>query len=60
MPGEASGFFEFYLHGSLNSFSVQASKQNIDMVQLARHDLDVELPGALVECEPFSPSRSWA
>jgi Tfp pilus assembly protein PilX len=36
MPGEASGFFEFYLHGSLNSFSVQASKQNIDMVQLSR------------------------
>jgi Tfp pilus assembly protein PilX len=36
MPGEASGFFEFYLHGSLNSFSVQASKQNVDMVQLMR------------------------
>jgi hypothetical protein len=36
MPGEASGFFEFYLHGALNSFSVQASKQNIDMVQLSR------------------------
>jgi hypothetical protein len=36
MPGEASGFFEFYLHGSLNSFSVQSSKQNIDMVQLTR------------------------
>jgi Tfp pilus assembly protein PilX len=36
MPGEASGFFEFYMHGSLNSFTVQASKQNIDMVQLSR------------------------
>jgi Tfp pilus assembly protein PilX len=36
MPGEASGFFEFYLHANLNSFSVQASKQNIDMVQLSR------------------------
>jgi hypothetical protein len=36
MPGEASGFFEFYLHGSLNSLSIQASKQNVDMVQLMR------------------------
>jgi Tfp pilus assembly protein PilX len=36
MQGEASGFFEFYLHGSLSSFSVRASKQNLDMVQLAR------------------------
>jgi hypothetical protein len=35
-PGEASGFFEFYLHGSLNSLSIRASKQNIDMVQLTR------------------------
>lgn len=35
-PGEASGYFEFYLHGSLSSFQVKNSKQNIDMVQLAR------------------------
>jgi hypothetical protein len=34
--GEASGYFEFYLHGSASSFSVKSSKQNIDMVQLAR------------------------
>ena len=34
--GEASGFFEFYLHGSANSFSTRASKQNIDMVQMMR------------------------
>jgi Tfp pilus assembly protein PilX len=34
--GESSGFFEFYMHGSLTSFSVKSSKQNIDMVQLAR------------------------
>lgn len=35
-PGEVSGFFEFYLHGSLNSFSVKNSQQNIDMVQVMR------------------------
>jgi Tfp pilus assembly protein PilX len=34
--GEASGFFEFYMHGSLSSFSVRSSKQNVDMVQLSR------------------------
>jgi Tfp pilus assembly protein PilX len=36
MQGEASGFFEFYMHGSLSSFSIRASQQNINMVQLAR------------------------
>jgi Tfp pilus assembly protein PilX len=35
-PGEANGYFEFYLHGSLSSFQVRNSKQNIDLVQLAR------------------------
>ena len=35
-PGEANGFFEFYLHGSLSSFQVRNSKANIDLVQLAR------------------------
>jgi len=34
--GEAAGYFEFYLHGSANSFSTRASKQNIDMVQMMR------------------------
>lgn len=35
-PGEANGYFEFYLHGSANGFTVHNSKQNIDMVSLAR------------------------
>ena len=35
-PGEANGFFEFYLHGSANGFTVRNSKQNIDMVSLSR------------------------
>ena len=34
--GEAAGYFEFYLHGSANSFSTRASKQNLDMVQMMR------------------------
>jgi hypothetical protein len=34
--GEANGYFEFYLHGSANGFTVHNSKQNIDMVSLAR------------------------
>ena len=34
--GEAAGYFEFYLHGSANSFSTRASRQNIDMVQMMR------------------------
>jgi hypothetical protein len=35
-PGEASGFFEFYMHASLNSLSIRASQQNLNMVQLMR------------------------
>jgi Tfp pilus assembly protein PilX len=35
-PGEASGFFEFYLDGNANSLSVHQSKQNIDMIQLIK------------------------
>lgn len=35
-PGEANGFFEFYLHGSASGFTVRNSKQNIDMVSLSR------------------------
>jgi Tfp pilus assembly protein PilX len=31
--GEASGYFDFYLHGSLASFSTKFSQQNLDMVQ---------------------------
>jgi Tfp pilus assembly protein PilX len=34
--GESNGFFEFYLHGSANGFSVRNSKQNLDMVSLSR------------------------
>jgi hypothetical protein len=36
MAGEASGFFEFYLHGSATSFNVHNSEQNINMVRLMR------------------------
>jgi hypothetical protein len=35
-PGEANGFFEFYLHGSAVGLTIRNSKQNIDMVQLAK------------------------
>ena len=36
VAGEASGFFEFYLHGSASAFSVRNSQQNLDMVQVMR------------------------
>ena len=35
-PGEASGFFEFYLDALANRFSVRNSTQNINMVQFMR------------------------
>jgi Tfp pilus assembly protein PilX len=41
IPGEASGFFEFLLDSGANSFNIQNSKQNIDMVNIlkANHTL---------------------
>ena len=35
-PGEAAGYFDFYIHGSVSSASIRSSRQNIDMVQLMR------------------------
>jgi hypothetical protein len=35
-PGEAAGYFDFYINGSISSLSIRASKQNIDLVQLMR------------------------
>jgi hypothetical protein len=34
--GESSGYFDFYIHGSISSLSLRSSKQNLDMVQLMR------------------------
>jgi len=36
VAGEASGFFEFYLHSGADSFSIRNSQQNLDMVQVMR------------------------
>ncbi|HEX6210642.1 MAG TPA: PilX N-terminal domain-containing pilus assembly protein [Methylomirabilota bacterium] len=36
MAGEASGFFEFYLHSGADSFTIYNSEQNIEMVRLMR------------------------
>jgi hypothetical protein len=35
-PGESNGYFEFYLHGSALGLTIHNSKQNIDMIQLAK------------------------
>jgi Tfp pilus assembly protein PilX len=37
--GEASGYFEFYLHGSATAFSIRNSQQMIDMVQVMRGNM---------------------
>ena len=35
-PGEAAGYFDFYLNALANQFSVRYAKQNVDMVQIMR------------------------
>jgi Tfp pilus assembly protein PilX len=34
--GEAAGYFDFYIDGSISALSLRSSKQNLDMVQLMR------------------------
>ena len=35
-PGEAAGYFDFFMEGALNAFSTRFSQQNLDMVQQMR------------------------
>jgi hypothetical protein len=35
-PGEAAGFFEFYLDAAATNFSIRSSKQNLDMITLMK------------------------